>query len=220
MLTVLPMVMGVEALQNMLGRIGRGHSLSKYDKWINISWLFIIAPSIILLLIMGIVGRGNAGHFRSAHTVSFFPFVHSSPPIPLGVVWPFVNQLWNRQIMGLLTVLLTLACTGLHFIVKIKQTGSDMLVKARAVSNTVLIFMVLTTSILGFTELSELTVCLVQVIPFTGAIAMGFGVFQTFSIGSTVAVMDLVQMFRKPKKSGRQTGRNDLEISAPALEKI
>lgn len=70
MLTVLPMAMGVESLQNMLGRIGRGHSLAKYDKWNNISWLFIIAPSIILVLIMGVVGRGNAGHFRSAHTVS------------------------------------------------------------------------------------------------------------------------------------------------------
>ncbi|KAK7997417.1 beta-lactamase-like protein [Apiospora arundinis] len=191
MLTVLPMAMGVESLQNMLGRIGRGHSLAKYDKWNNISWLFIIAPSIILVLIMGVVGRGNAGHFRSAHTI-----------------------------MGLLTTLLTLGCVGLHFIVKVKQTGSDMLIKVRAVSNTVLVFMVLTTSILGFTELSELTVCLVQVIPFTGAIAIGFGVFQAFSIGSTIAVMDLVQMFRKPKKNSRQNGRNDLEISAPALEKI
>ena len=125
--------------------------------------------------------------------------------------------------MGLLTVLLTLGCTGLHFVVKIKQTSSDVLIKARAVSNTVLVFMVLSTSILGFTELSGLTVCLVQVIPFSGAVAIGFGVFQTFSIGSTVALMDLVQMFRKPKKNGsgsRQTGRNDLEISAPKLEKI
>ncbi|KAK7927431.1 hypothetical protein PG985_004429 [Apiospora marii] len=191
MLTVLPLAMGVESLQNMLGRIGRGHSLAKYDKWINISWLFIIAPSVILLMIMGIVGRGNAGHFRSAH-----------------------------NIMGLLTVLLTLACTGLHFIVKVKQTGSATLVKARAAANVLLVFMSLTTGILGFSELSGLTVCLVQVIPFTGAIAIGFSVFQTFSIGSTIALMDLVQMFRKPKKGGRQASRNDLEISGPTLEKI
>jgi len=80
MLTVLPMAMGVESLQNMLSRIGRGQSLSKYDRWINISWLFVIAPSIILLLIMGIVGRGNAGHFRSAHTVSLFPLVYPLSP--------------------------------------------------------------------------------------------------------------------------------------------
>lgn len=122
--------------------------------------------------------------------------------------------------MGLLTVLLTLACTGLHFIVKVKQTGSATLIKSRAASNVLLVFMSLTTGILGFSELSGLTVCLVQVIPFTGAIAIGFSVFQTFSIGSTVALMDLVQMFRTPKKGGRQTVRNDLEISGPTLEKI
>ncbi|KAK8042390.1 hypothetical protein PG994_012873 [Apiospora phragmitis] len=191
MLTVLPMALGIEALQNMLRRIGRGHSLAKYDKWINIAWLFIIAPSIITLLVMAVVGRGNAGHFGSAH-----------------------------NILGLLTVLLTLACTGLHFIVKIKQTGSAVLIRTRAVSNTLLVFMALITGILGFVELGELTVCLVQVIPFAGAVAIGFSIFQMFSIGSTIAIMDLVQMFRKPKKGGRQTGRKDLEISAPALEKI
>lgn len=81
MLTVLPLAMGLESLQNMLGRIGRGHSLAKYDKWINISWLFVIAPSVILLMIMGIVGRGNAGHFRSAHNVSIL--THSITRIPL-----------------------------------------------------------------------------------------------------------------------------------------
>ncbi|KAK7958592.1 hypothetical protein PG988_013440 [Apiospora saccharicola] len=190
MLTALPMAMGVESLQNMLSRIGRGQSLAKYDKWINISWLFVIAPSVITLMIVGIVGRGNAGHFRSAHTI-----------------------------LGLLTVLLTLACVGLHFIVKVKQTGSATLIKGRAAANVLLVFMSLTTSILGFSELSGLTVCLVQVIPFTGAISIGFSVFQTFSIGSTVALLDLVQMFRKPKKGGRQTPR-DLEISGPTLEKI
>ncbi|KAK8080276.1 hypothetical protein PG997_008094 [Apiospora hydei] len=191
MLTLLPMVLGVEGLQNMLGRIGRGHSLAKYDKWINISWLFIIAPSTILLLIMGVVGRGNAGHFRSGHNV-----------------------------MGLLTVMLTLGCTVLHFIVKVKQTGSATLIKVRAASNSLLVFMAMITSILGFSELSGLTVCLVQVIPFSAAIGIGFALFQTFSIGSTIAVMDLVQTFRKPKKGGRQTGRNELEISSPAREKI
>lgn len=117
-------------------------------------------------------------------------------------------------------MLLTFACTGLHFIVKVKQTGSETLIKIRAASNVLLVFMSLTTGILGFSELSGLTVCLVQVIPFTGAIAIGFSVFQMFSIGSTIALMDLVQMFRKPKKGGRQSPRNDLEISAPTLEKI
>ncbi|KAK8051708.1 hypothetical protein PG993_003093 [Apiospora rasikravindrae] len=191
MLTVLPMVLGVESLQNMLGRIGRGHSLAKYDKWINISWLFIIAPSVILLLIMGVVGRGDAAHFRSAHSI-----------------------------MGLLTVIVTLGCTILHFIVKVKQTGSATLIKTRAAANTLLVFMAMITGILGFSDLSGLTVCTVQVIPFSAAIAIGFGVFQAFSIGSTIAFMDLVQMFRKPKKGSRQTGRNDPEISGPTVEKI
>lgn len=96
MLTVLPLAMGVESLQNMLGRIGRGHSLAKYDKWINISWLFVITPSVILLMIMGIVGRGNAGHFRSAHNVSILPMSPTRLPSVKGrrhAISPFADQL-------------------------------------------------------------------------------------------------------------------------------
>lgn len=83
-LTVLPLALGLEGARNILVRIKLGHILPNAPRWNNIMWYFILAPSLILILIFGAVVMGEAGHFRTAHGVSQSAFPSSKIVTPDG----------------------------------------------------------------------------------------------------------------------------------------
>lgn len=113
----------------------------------------------------------------------------------------------------------------MHFVVKMWQVGSAMLANLRRVVLNLLMLFIVVASMLGFSDLSALTVCLVQVVPFALAVSLGFGVAGAFSIGSAIAVVDAFWAMRKPKKAPSVSdsdsdapGAKDLEMSGGASE--
>ena len=129
------------------------------------------------------------------------------------------------QILGVLTILLALLATAMHFVVKMWQVGSAMLANLRRLVLNLLMLFIVAASMLGFGDLGALTVCLVQVVPFALAVSLGFGVAGAFSIGSTIASVDAFWAMRKPKKASSANdsdndapGAKDLEMSGGASE--
>lgn len=76
-LTLLPLVVGLESTQNLLSRVGKAHALAWSDKWVNISWIVLIGPSIFIVLVTGVVAKGTAPHMQNVHGVS-----HPHPVLP------------------------------------------------------------------------------------------------------------------------------------------
>lgn len=113
----------------------------------------------------------------------------------------------------------------MHFVVKMWQVGSPKLANLRRVVLNLLMLLIVSASMMGFSDLSALTVCLVQVVPFAFAVSLGFSVAGAFSVGSTIASVDAFWAMRKPKNphsaSGSDSdspGAKDLEMSGGASE--
>jgi hypothetical protein len=71
-LIVFPAAVGLESARNIFLRIRKPHHLVWERKWTNIMWFYVIAPSLVLVLVFGVLVMGNAAHFRTAHGVSTF----------------------------------------------------------------------------------------------------------------------------------------------------
>jgi hypothetical protein len=72
LLNILPFILGAEGLRNMLerARVRMPPSLNKVPKASNTIWMFVIAPTLLIVLIFGIITAGSTAHFRTAHGVS------------------------------------------------------------------------------------------------------------------------------------------------------
>lgn len=80
-INVLPLAIGLEHMRNLLLRINVPQVLPNAHKWNNIMWLFILAPSMVIVLIFGVLVFGKSAHFRTAHGVRS-PTPPPSPPPP------------------------------------------------------------------------------------------------------------------------------------------
>lgn len=69
-IVILPLVLGMEAVRNLLVRLKMSHVLSKIPKGMDIIWLYLMTPLAIISLVFGILAGGTAGHFRTSHGVS------------------------------------------------------------------------------------------------------------------------------------------------------
>lgn len=69
-LAVLPLILSLEGTRALLLRLKLGHILPKASTWANIGWLWVMGPATLILLIFGVLARGNAGNMRTAHGVS------------------------------------------------------------------------------------------------------------------------------------------------------
>ncbi|KAF3356213.1 Myosin-2 [Verticillium dahliae VDG1] len=52
---VLPIALGLESVRNLLHKANLPHILPKIPKWNNIMWLFVIAPSILIVFVFGVI---------------------------------------------------------------------------------------------------------------------------------------------------------------------
>lgn len=69
-LAILPLILSFEGTRALLLRLKLGHVLPKASTWANIGWLWVMGPATLILLIFGVLARGNAGNIRTAHGVS------------------------------------------------------------------------------------------------------------------------------------------------------
>ncbi|KAF6818811.1 hypothetical protein CMUS01_11860 [Colletotrichum musicola] len=66
-INVLPLAIGLEHTRNLLLRLNAPQVLPNVHKWNNIMWLFVLAPSMVIVLIFGVLVFGKSAHFRTAH---------------------------------------------------------------------------------------------------------------------------------------------------------
>ncbi|KAM0271173.1 hypothetical protein ACHAQH_009157 [Verticillium albo-atrum] len=193
---VLPVALGLESMRNLLHRANLPHILPKIPKWNNIMWLFVIAPSILVVFIFGVVLCGNTRHFRTPHSI-----------------------------ISLVTTIIRIAAVALHVVVKVKappQFVADRLpqgfLSLRNIGNIVnqiFLFLALASVMTGFTDLSSVALCLTQIIPFNIALSVGFGLSTAFALASSIIGLEVFLIFREArmkKKSLKNGGKNDEKI--------
>ncbi|ORY58192.1 uncharacterized protein BCR38DRAFT_413588 [Pseudomassariella vexata] len=183
MINVLPAAVGLESLRNMLIRMHKPDVMTWIPKWVNIMWFFIMAPFLIIILVFGVVAMGNAAHIRTAHGV-----------------------------LGLLTVIDGFAAIALHFIVKVKTappqasdmqpvpTKATLMQKVRTFNNQVFLILSVATVLTGFADISKISICVTRVVPFEGALAIGFSLAQMFVLGQTISALDIFLEFRAARQ--------------------
>ncbi|KAH9908313.1 hypothetical protein F4778DRAFT_776615 [Xylariomycetidae sp. FL2044] len=147
---VLPLVLGLESARNILIRIRKSHILPNVSRWNNIMWFAVIAPSMLLVLVFGALAMGTSRHFRTPH-----------------------------GIVGLLDLILGIAATAMHFLVKARPTEDSpvppQLGLVRNVTNSLFLIFSLAATLTGFTDLSRISICLTQTVSFEVAVLLDFG---------------------------------------------
>ncbi|KAI8164874.1 hypothetical protein KHU50_007188 [Colletotrichum sp. SAR 10_65] len=189
-INVLPLAIGLEHARNLLIRINVPHILPNVHRWNNIMWLFIIAPSTIVVLIFGVLVFGQSGHFRTAH-----------------------------GIISLLTTLVGIGAFLLHLAIKARAPPPlpnartppiplTALPNIRVYVNQLFLILSFASVISGFADLSSVALCFTQVVPFDLALMLGFGLSTVFVLGSSISGLDIALTFRDFLK--RRKGEKDI----------
>ncbi|EEY22315.1 conserved hypothetical protein [Verticillium alfalfae VaMs.102] len=192
---VLPIALGLESMRSLLHRANLPHILPKIPKWNNILWLFVIAPSILIVFVFGVVLYGNTRHFRTAH-----------------------------GIISLITTLVGIAAVALHILVMVRSPPQSIgerlpqgllsLPNVRNIVNQVFLFLAVASAMTGFADLSSVALCLTQIIPFDIALSVGFGLSTPFALGSSVIGLEAYLTFREArmKKKALKNGSKNEEV--------
>jgi hypothetical protein len=142
---------------------------------------------------------------------------------------------FSAQILGLVTVLVGLASSGLYVLVKLRMPPKTTPAKSiddpalaaqiaklnqiRLGVNQLLLFLVAATSITGFGDLSSVALCFTAVVPFEVAIGTGFGLSSTFVIGSAVSMLEVYMLWHQKKMAKKGLGPDaklgEIENKAP-----
>ncbi|KAK8067270.1 hypothetical protein PG997_014017 [Apiospora hydei] len=98
LLGFIPLAMALEAGRNIVLRIQKPHVMTKIPYRINILWLLVGLPLIVLQFVFAVVATNTAPHFKSAHsspsTTSSACVPRRSPaPSPLGTLRHATNAL-------------------------------------------------------------------------------------------------------------------------------
>ncbi|CRK14653.1 hypothetical protein BN1723_010433 [Verticillium longisporum] len=190
---VLPIALGLESVRNLLHKANLPHSLPKIPKWSNIMWLFVIAPSILIVFVFGVVLYGNTRHFRTAH-----------------------------GIISLITTLVGIGAVALHIFVKVISPPQSIrdhlpqgLFSLRGIVNQLFLFLAAASAMTGFADLSSVALCLTQIIPFEIALSVGFGLSTPFALGSSIIGLEAYLSFREArmkKKALKNGSKNKEEV--------
>ncbi|KAK1702516.1 hypothetical protein BDP67DRAFT_560581 [Colletotrichum lupini] len=196
-INVLPLAIGLEHMRNLLLRIDAPPILPKIEKWNNIMWLFIMGPSVVVVLIFGILVTAKSSHFRTAH----------------GIISLFTTM------VGLAAFLMHLAIKarappGLPHTSRSGPTPPAPLLSLpniRVMVNQLFLILSFASVITGFADLSSVALCFTQVVPFDLALVIGFSLSTVFVLGSTVSGLDIALTgrdflrYKKTLKGGDKT---------------
>ncbi|KAL2882101.1 hypothetical protein SGCOL_002363 [Colletotrichum sp. CLE4] len=208
-INILPLAIGLEHMRNLLLRINAPQILPNVQKWNNIMWLFIMGPSVVVVLIFGILVTAKSSHFRTAH----------------GSV-TLVCSSMSQHIISLFTTLVGLAAFLMHLAIKARappqlpntsRSGPTppapllSLPNIRVMVNQLFLILSFASVITGFADLSSVALCFTQIIPFDLALVIGFSLSTVFVLGSTVSGLDIALTardflrHRKALKGGDKT---------------
>ncbi|KAK2015096.1 hypothetical protein LZ32DRAFT_580611 [Colletotrichum eremochloae] len=205
-INVLPLAIGLEHLRSLLLRVNVPHVLPNVHKWNNIMWLFVMAPSVVLVFVFGMLVTAKSTHFRTAH-----------------------------GIISLITTFVGLGAVLLHLVVKARappqlprSTRSPppplplmSLPNIRLLVNQLFLALSFACIITGFADLSSVALCFTQIVPFDLALLIGFSLSTVFVFGSLVSGLDLSLIVRdiiKRRKGGRAGSPGSAERAGGVMQ--
>lgn len=166
--------------------------------------IFGIVPSMVLILIFGILAGSKTGHFRTAHGVS--------RRLSLSTFSDHRANNCLSQVLGLITLLVAIAAVALYLYSKPAALtpgdpipGSSQLTRITLASNLcnqLLLILLAPAAITGFADLSSVTLCLTRVVvTFEMAISLGLGLGFVYTLGQFVSSSELFLIFRASRKA-------------------
>lgn len=194
------MVVGMEAVRNVLVRLGLKKVYASIPKWVNITWLYLIGPTTVLALVFGALANGSSGHLRSSH-----------------------------GILGLLTCLGALGGVALHVAAKAtaaedvangcvfpsKGSRFTSALGLRTIVNQITLILTLPTVTAGFSDLAQVALCVTRVVPLEAVIALATGLTFLYTVASALSqlVIYLAVKDGQNAKKGKPALRLDAEAS-------
>ncbi|KAK4234431.1 hypothetical protein C8A03DRAFT_37792 [Achaetomium macrosporum] len=199
---VFPMVVALRSLRSLLERMKMAHLLPPWTpKLTKVLWLGGIGPSVVLVLIFGVLVTPSSAHFQTAH-----------------------------GILGLLVVIVSLATVPLYVLstptAGLQAAGHDIppitrrihrLSIASHMVNNLLLILIAPAMFTGVSDLITLTLCLIQVvITFQTALTLVAGIAATIGFvflgGQLASGADIFLLYRASKGAkGKGTERGDEE---------
>lgn len=192
----LPLVLTSTSLHNMVVRLRIPHVLPSWtSKASRILMLFVVAPSLLFILIFGLVAGSASGHLKTAHGV-----------------------------LGIIVLIIAIASVVLYFFAEQAELSPgeplsgavkmDYVTLASNASNQLLLILLVPTLITGFADLNSITLCLTRaVLPFELVVALGFMLAFIFLLGQYTSAAELILIFMANRKASKAR-------SNPAAEKI
>lgn len=191
----LPLVLTFTSLRNIVVRLRIPHVLPSWTpKASRILMLFVVAPSLLFILIFGLVAGSASGHLRTAHGV-----------------------------LGIIVLIIAIASIVLYFFAKQAELAPGeppsgaikmgYVTFASNACNQLLLILLVPTLITGFADLSSVTLCLTRaVLPFEVVVALGFLLAFVFLLGQYTSAAELILIFLANRKASKAR-------SIPAAEK-
>ncbi|KAM3445142.1 hypothetical protein NHJ13734_000666 [Beauveria thailandica] len=184
-----PLILSVASLQNIAAHFQIPSPLSSWTtKTSRFLRLFVVPPSLILILVFGILAGASKGHFRTTH-----------------------------GILSLFTLIFAIAALALFFFAKPADltpsdpvTSSakkqrDIVTWASHACNQILLALLLPTAVTGFADLSSVTLCLTRsAVPFELAVSLGMGLVFVFALGQFMSGIELFLVFMAKRTERRQ----------------
>ncbi|KZZ92827.1 hypothetical protein AAL_05859 [Moelleriella libera RCEF 2490] len=193
LLFLFPSVLTYDSLRDILVRLDRPGMLptwpAKASRWVV---MIVVAPSLVVIPIFGILAASSSNHFRTAH-----------------------------GILSIFTLLVAYAAVGLWFMAKpaVLPPGHnsipancpmDRWTYASKVCSQLLFALLLPTAGTGFADLNRVTLCLTRVVvPFDVAIMLGVGLGFVFVLAQYVTGAEMIMVFttnRLAKKRSKELG--------------
>ncbi|OAA73424.1 hypothetical protein ISF_00325 [Cordyceps fumosorosea ARSEF 2679] len=193
-----PLVLTFGSMQTMAARFRIPVLLTRRTaKASKIFRLFVLPPSLLLILIFGVLSGAAKGHFRTAH-----------------------------GILSLFTLIFAIAAVALSFIAKPTQLTSgdpmSLTVKPNLVTwashacNQVLLALLLPTATTGFTDLNSVTLCLTRsIVSLELAVGLGMGLVFVFLLGQYTSSLEMLLLI-----TGNRAARTNMLVKVASPPEV
>ncbi|KAK8101440.1 hypothetical protein PG999_011814 [Apiospora kogelbergensis] len=187
LLGFIPLALALEAGRNIVLRIHKPHVMAKNPRRVNVLWLAVGFPLIIMQFVFGIVATNTAPHFKSVHGV-----------------------------LGLLATIVGLFAVLLHYFVKTRAPEevmpSSTLTTIRHTTNGLLVVLSVAAGLSGFGLVSTITVGLTQTVYFEYAVLIGFAVALLVVPTVFVYLLDWALVYRARRLHARGVRIQDEKV--------
>ncbi|KJZ73958.1 hypothetical protein HIM_06626 [Hirsutella minnesotensis 3608] len=174
---LVPLALTMHSVRNILQQMQASKAVPGWTfRVTQVIWYLGLPPSLIVILVFGVLPAAKNGHFQTLH----------------GVV-------------GLLTLLLAVPAVALFYLststAAIFAPYASMSTVAFRLTSQALLLFTLVASITGLTDLRSIVLCTTAIVPIDLAALLGFVLGALLMMGGTASILELLVQWRGPKAS-------------------